>query len=439
MTAASPAATALDHLLARAARRARQQQLAAIGPRLGAVGIVAIALTITAVRSEQALLALIMIGAALALLVRFRPSWRRSERLALALRLDRANGLNELLSTAVAGDGGRSALYAEVLQRAESVSGQIPVASLGPIRPSSRELIWIGAGLALFGFLTALIYIPPPPSTADEPRYSVPGDDGQLAGIPSGQAAAQAELLSALEPLAGTAQADLAQIASLLAQNPLTRNAGRALGGGDAAAAARALEELAAGLGGLTAAERDQIIDTMAAAAEQTGDPALAEPLNDLTEALSEGQSLSAAAAIDQLSQAIVAAEQNEALRAEIQSRLEALGGQPAAASLSPDGPAGGTAASAGSGSDSIGGSSSSLANGTIERLGADGTIRIVPLSPTDKPAQLEPRRLDLGEDSEPGRSPSAGMFGFALSAPALSPVRAPESTDLLRAYFESS
>ncbi len=221
-------------------------------------------------------------------------------------------------------------------------------------------------------------------------------------------------------------------MARAFADDPATRDAGRAMASGDAAGAAAELEQLGQRLSGLTAQERASLQSTLEEAlSDMAADPLVADPLQDAVEALAEHRLSSAADALGELGEALQGSQAQLASQSELRERMEELdeqlgGGSPGLQPAASEAPGSATAGGEGD---------SAAAQGSLERIRSDGTVELVPLDPESDPAALQPRPLELGIETEPGRNPSAGLLGFARTAPAASPPGGFENDQLLRSY----
>ncbi len=432
--AARPApdiAPPLDRLLRQGAGRLQRLEAVANLPMAAAALVGAVAVALALWELGLAPLAGIALAAGLAFAGwLLRPALLRPDAVTVAHQLDRANDLSDLLASAITVGSADTGMVTEVRRRAIARAAQIAPRSIGSWRLDRGGIAALGLALSLLGLFAAIGIDRgrSPVATADPARTAA-----AARATPQAEAlrAAQAELAAALDPNAPARAVGMDELAQAFADDPATRNAGRALASGDAAGAAGELSELGQRLSRMTPDERAHLQSTleqvMPAAA---GDPLLAGPLQAAAEALAEHRLASAAQALAELGQALQHSQAQLANQAELRSRMEQLGselGTTAADSsrTSPPTPGSPTTAS-GRGANPT---------GSVERIRSDGTIEIVPLRPESDPAALQPRPLELGIDSEPGRNPSAGLLGFAHTAPAPQPPSGFADDRLLRSY----
>ena len=440
--AAAPAshefeAPAIRGLLDAAAARLRLLEVAFNLPMAAALLVGALAVAVPLMRLELAPLAGVALALGLALAGwRLYPALQRPDVVTVARRLDRANALDDLLSSAITVGDSTAGLVAEVRRRAIARAPQISPRSIGGPRLDRNGLAGLGMALALLGLLAAVAIErrdAPIQSTAPDPASGAPA-----ASTPHVDAlrAARAELARALDPNAPARAAGMDELARALADEPATRSAGRALAGGDAAGAAAELSELGQRLSRMQPEERASLqaaLESMLP--EAADDPLLTGPLQDAAQALAEHRLASAAQALEEFGQALQASRSQLANQAELRARMEQLGDELGGAGADPDGDAAPTPGSPSGTAGPVSAPVGSAPVGSVERIRTDGTIEIVPLEPGSEPAALQPRPLELGIDSEPGRNPSAGLLGFAHPAPAPQTPRGLFDDRLLRSY----
>ena len=429
---ADAAAPALSGLIGAAAARLRRLQVAARLPRAAAAPLAAAALAIPLWQLELEALAVLSLatGAGLAAWV-LAPALSAPDAVAVAHRLDRANALQDLLASALTVERSEPGLVAELHRRAAERASGIAPRSVGGWRIERSGVTTLGLALVLVGLSAALVIERAGPA---EP-VTGPADSRVAAqSTPQSEAlrAARAELAGALDPAVEARAAGLEEMARAFADDPATRDAGRAMASGDAAAAAAELAQLGQRLSGLSAQERASLQSTLEEAlSDMAGDPLMAGPLQDAADALAEHRLASAANALGELGDALQSSQAQLANQSELRERMEELeeqlgGGSPALQPLDSDSP----------GSPTAGGGESSAGNGSVERIRTDGTVEIVPLDPESDPAALQPRPLELGIETEPGRNPSAGLLGFTRTAPAAHAPAGFENDQLLRSYI---
>ena len=426
------AAPALLALLDAASGRLRRLEIAANLPRAAAIPLAAAALALPLWQLHLAPLAVLALalGAGWAAWS-LAPSLSSPDPVAVARRLDRANALNDLLASALTVNRSEPGMVAELHRRAADRAPEIAPRSVGGWRTDRGGLAGLGLALVLFGIAAGLVIERDRTATlAPEPAEAM----ASAQATPRAEAlrAAQAELAGALDPTAEARAAGLEELARAFADDPATRDAGRAMASGDAAGAAAELSQLGDRLSELTAQERASLQSTLEAAlADMAADPLLAGPLSDARDALAEHRLASAANALSELGEALQSAQAQLADQSELRARMEELAEQ-----LGDGTPALPSAASETPGSPTTGSADSAVGAGSVERIRTDGTVELVPLNPESDPAALQPRPLELGIETDPGRNPSAGLLGFTRTAPA---TRAPAGFDddrLLRSYI---
>ena len=421
---------ALPRLLGAAARRLRRLEVAANLPRAAAVPVAAtaLALPLWQLRLEALAVLVLAIGAGCAAWV-LAPTLAVPDGVTVAHRLDRANGLDDLLASALTVKRTEPGMVAELHRRAAERAPGIAPRTVGGWRIDRGGIAGLGLAMVLAGSAAALVIERDgPPATGTGPAES--RVSARTTPQSESLRAARAELASALDPAAEARAAGLEELARAFADDPATRDAGRAMASGDAAGAAAELARLGQELSGLSAQERARLQSTLEdALAGMAADPLVAGPLQDAAEALAEHRLASAANALGELGEALQSSQAQLAGQSELRERMEELeerlgGGAPALQPAGAETPGSPTAGGEGVATE-----------GSVERIRTDGTVELVTLSPESDPAALQPRPLELGIETEPGRNPSAGLLGFARTAPA---TRAPagfENDQLLRSY----
>ena len=426
---AAAAPPELARLLGAAGRRLRRLQVAASLPRAAAALLAGAALAppLWQLRLEPLALLAPVLGAVLAARL-LLPALIAPGAVAVAHRLDRANGLSDLLASALTVEASGPGMVTELRRRAGARAAGIAPRSVGGWRLDRGGVIGLGLALVLSGVAAAAVI---ERERAPGAPGAVAAQAGEIQATPQADAlrAARAELADALDPAADARTAGLAELAQAFASDPATRDAGRAMASGDAAAAAAELGQLAQRLSRMTPDERASLQSTLESGhADMAADPLVAGPLQAAAEALAEHRLASAATALEELGAALQGAQAQLADQAELRDRMEQLdeqlGGGPAPAPPAAESPGSPTAAAA-----------DSARTGSVERIRSDGTIELVPLSPESNPAALEPRPLELGIETEPGRNPSAGLLGFARTAPAAPAPVGFADEQLLRSY----
>ncbi len=432
--ATPPAASpdpALQGLLESAAGRLRRRQVAANLPRVTAVPVAATALALALRQLELGPLAMLslVLGAGWAVW-NLAPVLSTPDPVTVAHRLDRANSLDDLLASALTVKRSEPGMVAELHRRAAERAPGIAPRTVGGWRLDRGGVAGLGLALVLVGISAALVIERGMPATPGIDPAGAP-DSARAVSQSEALLAARAELAGALDPAAEFRAAGLDELARTFADDPATRDAGRAMASGDAAGAAAELGQLGDRLSGMTAQERASLQSTLERAlTDMADDPLVAGPLQDAHDALAEHRLGSAADALGELGEALQSAQSQLASQSELRERMEDLeeqlgGGAPAlqpAASESPGSP--------------VAGGDSAAGEGSVERINTDGTVEFVPLKPESDPAGLQPRPLELGIETEPGSNPSAGLLGFTRTAPA---ARAPAgfaNDQLLRSYI---
>ncbi|MCY3695403.1 MAG: hypothetical protein OXG77_09390 [Chloroflexi bacterium] len=424
-------APALRGLLGSAAARLRRLEVAANLPRATAVPLAATALALPAWQLQLEALAVLVLalGAGWAAW-NLAPAFSAPDAVAVAHRLDRANALDDLLASALTVDRSEPGMVAELHRRAGERAAGIAPRSVGGWRLDRGGVAALGLALVLVGMSAALVIerdrAATPATVAD-----LATDSAQAARQTEALEAARAELAGALDPAAEARATGLEELARTFAEDPATRDAGRAMASGDAAGAAAELSQLGERLSDLTALERANLQSTLEEAlAESAADPLLAGPLEDARDALSEHRLASAANALGELGEALQSTQAQLASQSELRERMEELEEQlgGGASTLQP-------ATSENPGPPSGGGDNGS-GEGSVERIRTDGAVELVPLNPESDPASLQPRPLELGIETEPGRNPSAGLLGFTRTAPATRSPAGIEDDQLLRSYI---
>ena len=432
---AAAASPALARLLAAAAARLRRLELVAGLPIAAAAFLAGAAAAAPLWQFQLGPVAGIPLAAGLGIAAwRLAPALSAPDPVSVAHRLDSANRLDDLLASAITVQRADPGMVAELHRRAAVSAGAIDPRSVGGWRLDRSGVAALGLSLVLLGTAAAAALEP------DRPAFAGAGSDlSAVASEATPQAAAlraaRAELAGALDPDAPARASGLDELARALSEDPATRNAGRALAAGDADGAAAELEQLGQRLSRMTADERARLQSTMEnVLPEVAADAMVAASLQAAAEALAEHRMASAANALGELGEALKSSQAQLASQSELRERMEELGEQLGGTEAAPA--AGEVAAP---GTQSTAGGESSPTQAQVERIRSDGSVELVSLDPESDPAGLQPRPLQLGLETDPGRNPSAGLLGFARTAPAAEAPGGFAADQLLRSYLEAA
>ena len=410
----------------------------------------------------------------------------------VALAYDQRAGLKERLSTAISELRNVDSDVRE-LQHADAVAAaqRVKPAHAVPYGVAKRDLVVMAlAGAALAGWVVVItmspflrtINVPLPfesgnvaESDTDAPATEAPGegasaiDPATAADIARMQAAID-QLRAQLDPEVGASEQALQEASQHLRLSDEGRRLGRELGNREYAAAAAELRRLAEALAQMSAAQREELGERFReSAAAAAADPRLAQPLEDLANALERGRISDARSEFEELARMLDAVEDaaagNQAMQRELatlESQLGELGadtragaGQSGEAGDEGAGMAGqgalvgdGDGATPGGPEDAGGGFGSSAAEGrevpaNIEdlplnqRLNAEGRLETVTIEPTDEGQETALRPvLELGTDDSRDFEPSAGNRGMAMGRPDMSRALPADRQILLDRYF---
>ncbi len=412
----------------------------------------------------------------------------------VALAYDHRAGLKERLSTATAQLRNvdldvRELQHADALAAAQRLRPNHAV----PYGIAKRDLLVLAlAAAALAGWVVVFTMSPfwrtinaPLPikpgnvaeSDAEAPAAETPGegaaaiDPATAADIARMQAAID-ELRAQLDPEVGAAEQALHEASQHLRLSDEGRQLGRELGNREYAAAAAELRRLAEALAQMSAAQREELGERFReSAAAAAADPRLAEPLENLADALERGRLSDARSEFEELARMLeavdAAAAGNNAMQQELATLESQLGdlGLDARSGAGQSGEAGGEdAAMAGQGGmpgdgdgatqggpeDEGGGLGSSGAEGrevpaniedlpVNQRLNAEGRLETVPIEPTEEGQVMAMRPvLELGTDDSREFEPSAGNRGIAVGRPDMSRALPADRQILLDRYFST-
>ena len=412
----------------------------------------------------------------------------------VALAYDNRAGLHERLSTAIAelrnvDPDVRDLQHADAL----AAAGRLKPGGAMPYGVSRRDLLTMALAAAVLAAWVAAISLTPfwrtinPPLSLDQGDVEQSDDAAPAPGAPGDAAAAldptpaaeiermQAaidELRAQFDPEAGTAEQALYEASEHLRLSDEGRRLGRELGNREYAAAASELRRLAAELSQLSAAQREELGERFGeAAAAADADPRLAEPMQELADALESGRLSDARTSFEELASMLEAVEASAAGNAAMQQELAALESElaemladsGAGAGLpgesAPDGPAlPGQGGMAGDGNAAMvdqptgegGGLGGSAAEGqevpanieglaANQRLDAEGRLETVPIDPTAEGQETVMRPvLELGTDVSREFEPSAGSRGTAVGRPDMSRALPADRQILLDRYFST-
>ena len=407
----------------------------------------------------------------------------------VALAYDQRAGLKERLSTAISELRNVDSDLRE-LQHADAVAAaqRLKPAHAVPYGVAKRDLVVMAlAAAALAGWVVVItmspflrtINVPLPfesgnvaESDTEAPATEAPGegasaiDPATAADIARMQAAID-QLRAQLDPEVGASEQALQEASQHLRLSDEGRRLGRELGNREYAAAAAELRRLAEALAQMSAAQREELGERFReSAAAAAADPRLAQPLEDLANALERGRISDARSEFEELARMLDAVEDaaagNQAMQRELatlESQLGELGADTrAGAGQSGEEGAGmagqgalvgdGDGATPGGPEDAGGGFGSSAAEGrevpaNIEdlplnqRLNAEGRLETVTIEPTDEGQETALRPvLELGTDDSRDFEPSAGNRGMAVGRPDMSRALPADRQILLDRYF---
>ncbi len=413
---------------------------------------------------------------------------------AVALAYDRRAGLQERLSTAIAELRNVDPDVRE-LQHADALgaASRLNPGHAMPYGVVRRDLLVLAMAAAALAAWVALLTLTPfwrainPPlpfergsaeeSNAAASALEAPGDSAAAinpatAAEMERMQAAIDELRAQLDPEAGPAEQALHEASQHMRLSDEGRRLGRELGNREYAAAAAELRRLAAELSELSAAQREELGERFReSATAAAADPRLAEPMQDLADALESGRLSDARSNFEELASMLEAVEESAAGNAAMQQELSALEAQLAemladtgagagqsGESAANGPPMPGQGGMAGDGSAALmdqpagegGGFGGSAAEGqevpanieglaANQRLDAEGRLETVPIDPTDEGQETVMRPvLELGTDVSREFEPSAGSRGTAVGRPDMSRALPADRQSLLDRYFST-